>query len=186
VTRNYRLGRRQPAVDATASSIVTAARQLVQDRPSGQVSVAQIARRAGVSRITVYNRFGSRAGVLRSLAAPAAEEMTAESPRFEGDPRDALRRHLAEACARWAADPALFRNLPPPSPPLPADGRPRLLAERLAAQDALRPGCSLREAEDVIATLGSFAVFDRLHHDGRRPPAAVAEVLMRLAAGILA
>ena len=61
-----------------------------------------------------------------------------------------------------------------------------MLAERLAAQDSLRPGCSLREAEDVIAVLSSFAAFDRLYHDGRRPVSAVAEVLMRLAAGILA
>jgi hypothetical protein len=38
----------------------------------------------------------------------------------------------------------------------------------------------------VIATLTAFAVFDRLHRDGRRSPAAVADVLMRLASGILA
>jgi len=204
VTRSYRLGRRQPAVDATARAIVTAARQLVQEHPSAEVSVAQIARRAGVARITVYNRFGSREGVLTALAAtsqPASVRTDApttaaqvvdgpdyrgksgaEGPRSEGDPREALRRHLAAACSRWAADAALFRNLPPP----PEDGRARPLAEQLAAQDMLRPGCSLREAEDVIATLSSFAGFDRLYHDGRRPASAVAEVLMRLAAGILA
>jgi len=177
VARSYRLGKRQPAVDATARSIVSAARQLVQERPSAEVSVAAIARRAGVSRITVYNRFGSRQGLLAALGTPVVEM---EQP--DGDPRDGLRRHLAAASARWATDPALFRNLPLRS----EDGQPRLLAERLAAADMLRPGCSLREAEDVIATLSSFAVFDRLHHDGRRPPGAVAEVLMRLAAGILA
>ena len=175
--RSYRLGRRQPAVDATARSIVDAARQLVQESPSAEVSVAQIARRAGVSRITVHNRFGSRDGVLSSLVAPGTEAAPSE-----GDPEDALRRHLAATCSRWAADPALFRNLPPP----PEDGWARVLAERLAAQDSLRPGCSLREAEDVIAVLSSFAAFDRLYHDGRRPVSAVAEVLMRLAAGILA
>ena len=177
MTRSYRLGRRQPAVDATARSILTAARQLVQESPSAEVSVAEIARRAGVSRITVYNRFGSRDGLLASLVAPGTEVAPPE-----GDPREALRRHLAAVCSRWAAHPALFRNLPPP----PEDGRARLLAERLAAEDVLRPGCSLREAEDVIAALSSFAVFDRLHHDGRRPAIAVADVMMRLAAGILA
>ena len=175
------MGRRQPAVDATARSIVAAARHLVHEGPGDQVSVAQIARRAGVSRVTVYNRFGSREGVLRSLATQAAE-----APPIEGDPREALRHHLTDACARWAGDPALYRNLPPLSSPSAADGPPRMLAERLAAQDMLRPGCSLREAEDVIATLSSFPVFDRLHHDGRRPPAAVVDVLMRLGAGILA
>jgi AcrR family transcriptional regulator len=177
VTRTYRLGRRQPAVDATARSIVNAARQLVQERPSAEVSVAQIARRAGVSRITVYNRFGSRDSLLSSLVAPGTDVASSE-----GDGREALRRHLVAVCSRWSAEPTLLRNLPPP----PEDGRARVLAERLAAQDMLRPGCSLREAEDVIAALSSFAMFDRLHHDGRRPATTVAEVLMRLAAGILA
>jgi hypothetical protein len=60
------------------------------------------------------------------------------------------------------------------------------LAERLAASDELRPGCSIKEAEDVIGALTSFEVFDRLSKDGRRSPAAVAEILGRLASGILA
>jgi hypothetical protein len=38
---------------------------------------------------------------------------------------------------------------------------------------------------DVIGLLSSFAVFDRLHRDGRRPAAAVADVLMRMASAIL-
>ena len=62
----------------------------------------------------------------------------------------------------------------------------RPLAERLADEDELRPGCSIKEAEDVIAALTSFAVFDRLHRDGRRSAAAVTEILGRLAGGILA
>jgi hypothetical protein len=62
----------------------------------------------------------------------------------------------------------------------------RQLAERLAANDELRPGCSIKEAEDVIAALTSFAFFDRLYKDGRRSPAVVAEILARLASGILA
>jgi len=202
--RLYRLGRRQTSVDLTTSSILAAARELVAQGPASQASVGAVARRAGVSRITVYNRFGSREGVLTALAATAQpasvrtdapttaaqvvdgpdyrSKSGAEGPRSEGDPLEALRGHLAAACSRWAADAALFRHLPPP----PEDGRARPLAEQLAAQDVLRPGCSLREAEDVIATLSSFAVFDRLYHDGRRPASAVAEVLMRLAAGILA
>jgi AcrR family transcriptional regulator len=179
VPRRYRLGRRQPAVDATARSILAAARELVQEAPIAEVGVAQIARRAGVSRVTVYNRFGSREGVLGALAARRAD------PEPDGaDPVEDLRRYLAGSCSRWAADPPLFRNLGPAS--VPDDAGPRVLAERLAAADRLRPGCSLREAADVIGLLASFPVFDRLHHDGRRSPGAVVEVLMRLGAGVLA
>ena len=44
---------------------------------------------------------------------------------------------------------------------------------------------SLKEAEDVIAVLTSFAAFDRLHQDGRRSTAAVIEILMRMAGSII-
>jgi len=179
VTRSYRLGRRQPAVDATACAIVTAARQLVQEHPSAEVSVAQIARQAGVARITVYNRFGSRAGLLQALAPPHERPDLGES-----DPREALRRHIQSACATWAGNPALYRHLPHAQIDDPEANR--TLAESLAAADALRPGCSIKEAEDVVGALTSFAVFDRLHKDGRRPAAAVGEILTRLASAILA
>ena len=59
------------------------------------------------------------------------------------------------------------------------------LALRLAADDRLRPGCSIKEAEDVIGIVASFSVFDRLHKGGRRSPAGVAEILMRMASGVM-
>jgi AcrR family transcriptional regulator len=182
VGRPYRLGRRQAAVDQTAHSILDAARELVAGRPSSAVSVGEIARRAGVSRISVYNRFGSRAGVLGALALPAPSHPL-RAPA--DDPREALRAYLEGSCATWAASPALYRHLPAPAREA-AMEEAWELAGRLAAADVLRPGCSLREAEDVIGALSSFAVFDRLHRDGRRTTAAVADVLMRMASGILA
>ncbi len=179
IPRPYRLGRRQASVDRTAAAIVSAARQvLIEGSPSG-LSVGAVARRAGVSRLTIYNRFGSRA---RLLEAAVPHPMVIE-PDSE-DPREALRLLLQRACSAWAAHPALFRYLPETE-----HGDPdaaRHLAERLASADALRAGCSLREAQDVVGALTSFALFDRLHQDGRRSAAAVAEILMRMGAGILA
>lgn len=179
VVRPYRLGRRQASVDRTAESILAAARELLSRTPAESVSVGAIARQAGVSRLTVYQRFGSRSALFEALLptrVPAAAT--------EADPRKALQRHLLDACIAWAANPGLHRNLARSSA---ADAEThRRVAEQLLAADALRPGCSIREAEDVIAALGSFAVFDRLHRDGRRTPAAVADMLMRLAGGILA
>ena len=174
--RGYRLGRRQTSVDRTATAILDAARELIAE--GGPAGIGAIARRAGVSRITVYNRFGSRAGLLEALAphAPSAEPDSAE-------PRDRLRRQFERTSLGWAANPGLYRHLPETKDDSAAHGD---LAERLAAADALRPGCSIREAEDVISALSCFAVFDRLHKDGRRPPAAVSEILIRLARGILA
>ncbi len=186
-SRKYDLGRRQAATDRNRAAIVAAARELLVAGEDPGLSVVAAAGRAGVSRLTVYNRFGSKAGLLRAVAEEARRAAGSQLASEIGDPRDRLRQVITESCAVWASDPALFRRLPEAAgfenePP----GADRALAERLASSDQLRPGCSLREAEDVIGALISFATFDRLHKDGRRSLSAVTEILMRMAAAILA
>jgi AcrR family transcriptional regulator len=171
--RPYRLGRREPAVERTAATILQAARQLVAER-GGSVSVAELARRAGVSRATVYNRFGSRSAVMASLRPAPAPPAAGED----------LWTFIQRSCAAWAAAPPLYRHLGTVTGA--ESDTPRRIAAELAAADGLRPGCSLREAEDVITVLTSFPVFDRLHGEGRRSVAAVAAIIERLAQGILA
>jgi AcrR family transcriptional regulator len=187
VNGRHDLGKRQAGVDRTRAAVLTAARELVAAGGGSTLNVGAVARRAGVSRLTIYNRFGSRSGLLRAVAGEAQRRTlppaTANGSR---DPRTELHDRIAAACATWASDPALFRALPAATSAGDAAAlRDRALAERLAGSDQLRPGCSLKEAEDVIGVLTSFGVFDRLHQDGRRSPAAVAEILMRLAAAIL-
>ena len=92
---------------------------------------------------------------------------------------------ITDACALWASDPGLFRRLPQVADLEVENPSDRVLAERLADANLLRPGCSIKEAEDVIGAITSFAVFDRLYKDGRRSQAAVGEILMRLASTIL-
>ena len=168
MSRTYQLGRRQASVDRTSERILAAA-QAELERGSA-LSVGAVARAAGVTRATVYNRVGSRSELLRRLA-PAPAPATTDVEGF-----------LAARTGRWAANPALYRHLPEAD----ETETTRRLAEDLARLDLLRPGCSIKEAHDVLAALGSFPVFDRLHQDGRRTTAAVAEILMRLARGILA
>lgn len=174
--RPYRLGKRQAAVEQTRDRIINAAKELVT--AGTPPTVAAVARKAGVSRITVYNSFGSKGHLIERLR-PSDPVLPAPG----GSPRDQLRALFAESCSRWAVNPALFRHLP--SVPAAGIEAARRLAEQLANADFLRPGCSIKEAEDVIGVLTSFQVFDRLHQDGRRSPAAVGEILMRLASGIL-
>ena len=182
--RNYTLGRRQGAVDRTRMAILAAARHLVASGEPG-LSTGAVAKRAGVSRITVYNQFGSKAGLLRELSAGAHSRLSGQTPE-PADPRDQLRNRIADSCAHWSSHPALFRRLSQVGDlDIEAHGDDRALAERLAATDQLRAGCSIKEAEDVIGAVTSFAVFDRLHKDGRRSQAAVVEILMRLVATIL-
>jgi AcrR family transcriptional regulator len=184
VPRNYQLGRRRGAVEGTRRAILAAARELVGSGDAGFGTEA-VARRAGVSRITVYNHFGSKAGLLRELVTGAhrGQEADAHAP---ADPRDQVRKRIIDSCALWASDPGLFRHLPRVGDiDLEKLAGDRALAERLAAADQLRPGCSLKEAEEVIGVVSSFEVFDRLYKDGRRPQTAVVEILMRLASTIL-
>jgi AcrR family transcriptional regulator len=192
--REYRLGRRQAEVDRTRYRILAAARELVSEL-GPESSVGKVAKRAGVSRITVYNQFGSKAALLEALSAEAGPPPAGVAT---GDPAADLRLRIEQACAAWASDPRLHRQLAGRA--LGAAGvahgaagvvrneRPdhdHALAVRLAAFDRLRPGCSIKEAEDVIGTLTSFAVFDRLHKEGRRSVTAVAEILLRMASGLI-
>jgi AcrR family transcriptional regulator len=178
------LGRRQGEIDRTRSAILSAARELVAEHGPAS-SMGKVAERAGVSRITIYNQFGSKERLLEALAAGISG--AAPAAEAGADPRDELRRRIGQACTDWSADPSLYRRLDAHHP---WKGEPsdhdRALAERLAAHDQLRPGCSVKEAEDVIGILTSFAVFDRLHKGGRRSPSAVAEILMRMAREFLA
>jgi hypothetical protein len=173
--RSYQLGKRQASVDQTRESILRAARDEVV--AGAGVSLARVAEKAGVSRITVYNQFGSKAGLLEAVRPPAPPDEPSA-----GGARDELRQRISLACSTWAIHSSLLRHLPRTEQ---EESGNRQLAERLAGADALRPGCSIKEAEDVIGALTSFDLFDRLYRDGRRSPGAVAEILMRLASGIL-
>ena len=175
------MGKRQASIDRTHEAILAAAAGMIAAGPAHDVSLAEVARQAGVSRVTVYNRFGSRAGLLRALVPSGPSRPPAGETE---DPGSALRQRLAAVSARWAANPALHRHLGAGAEPAEAEAD-RALVERLAAADRLRPGCSIKEAEDVIAAVSSFAVFDRLYKDGRRSPAAVADILVRLVSTVV-
>ena len=184
--RRYRLGPQRVAeIERTRARILGAARRLVAEL-GPEIAVGKVAELAGVSRITVYNQFGSKAGLLEALSAglwPASQAGPAEGG---ADPAADLRRRIEQACAVWAADPALYGRLLGHGGEAKQSEADRALAERLAAHDRLRPGCSIREAADVIGVVTSFPAFERLHGRGRRSPSAVAEILLRMASGVMA
>lgn len=183
--RNYRLGRRVAETERTRARILASARRLVAEHGPA-TGVGKVAEHAGVSRITVYNQFGSKAGLLDALSAGLGRDMRTMPAENGADPAADLRRRIEQACAAWAEDPVLYRRLQGRDGEAAASDADHALASRLATHDRLRPGCSIREAADVIGILTSFPAFDRLHGRGRRSPSAVAEILLRMASGVMA
>jgi AcrR family transcriptional regulator len=65
--RSYTAVERQRSVDAGRERIVAAARDLLEADEAEGFSIDAVARRAGVARMTVYNQFESKAGLLEAL-----------------------------------------------------------------------------------------------------------------------
>lgn len=86
-------GRRELNKARTREAIVGALRELVAELPAADVTVEQVAARAGVSRRTFFNYFGSIPAVLSAVFADHAAAMIAQlDPDALGDdPVTALR-----------------------------------------------------------------------------------------------
>jgi AcrR family transcriptional regulator len=65
--RAYSSGERQRAVDAGRDRIIEAAKEVLHLDDVRAFSLEAVARAAGVTRMTVYNQFGSRAGLLEEV-----------------------------------------------------------------------------------------------------------------------
>ena len=66
--RPYRMERRRETADENRQRIINAARELLASREgSARFSVEEVARRAGVARMTGYYQFGSLRGLLEGL-----------------------------------------------------------------------------------------------------------------------
>jgi AcrR family transcriptional regulator len=69
--RRYVSAQRQDAAEATRARILEAARALFSERGIDKVTIAEVARRAGVAGSTVYALFASKSGILRALMQAA-------------------------------------------------------------------------------------------------------------------
>lgn len=73
MSRPYQARERQRQVDAGREKILAAARDLLDGDDGEAFSIDAVARRAGVARMTVYNQFESKAGLLEDLFDSIAE-----------------------------------------------------------------------------------------------------------------
>jgi AcrR family transcriptional regulator len=154
--------------------IEAAARSLREDASISSFSLDNVAKAAGVTRLTVYNQFGSRRGLLEAvfdeIARQGGLEGIADAMAI-ADPHAALDRLIEIFCAFWNRDPAVGRlhEAMATDPEFAAalidrnERRRRgvrVLVDRIAGKPASRR--ARQDAVDTIFALTSYAMFAML------------------------
>ena len=192
--RPYASPKRDAAAARTRQRLVRAAARLMRSKQGMRaLSLDSVARAAGVSRLTVYNQFGSRRGLLEALfddrARRGGMHRLAEA-MAEPDARAALERLIEIFCAFWAFDRAAMTGLVGAAgsdPDLHAgilarnERRRTALTILLNRLEMLRsaPPQTLSDLADVLFVLTSFGVFAELAKRGR-DTAAVCRLVKEL------
>lgn len=197
--RSYHLGRRQAAVDRTRARILAAARSVLLARNGPTFSIDAVARRARVTRATVYQRFGSRAKLLEALFDDLAREggMGELANAFRRpDPDEALALFVATFARFWTAHRPIHRRLLALGVLDAGLARTlsarqewrrqglRVIVGRMRERHGKRAADSHEETVDLLFTLTTFQTFDVLAGP-KRTPAQVAPLVLRAARAIL-
>ena len=154
-----------------------------------------VADRAGVARMTVYNQFRSRAGLLEALSDHLAERggiRTIRGAFLEPDPPKALRRLVETFVGFWASDTVTLRRLramgivAPGRDAAPRErdelrrGAVRTLLEKFDPELAHVDAGRREELVDYLTMLTSFETYDALASP-KRSPDGIAETLTKRA-----
>ncbi len=180
--RSYTALERQRSVEVGRDRIVAAARELLDDDGAESFSIDAVARRAGVARMTVYNQFESKAGLLEALFDSLAQRgplgQMAEIFAIV-DPLDALDEYVAVFGRFWTTNRRTHRRLRAAAlhDDELADAiasrnerRQRGISELLRRlDDRIQPTVPRDELNNVIHVLLSFDTFDALAGPDRTP-----------------
>src|ERR687895_1856942 len=112
-TRSYTAGRRRGSPQSV-DRVLEAAERLIRNDQFHSATMEELAAAAGVSRATVFNRFGSKLGVLQALFTRAMEgpEMGAIREALElEDPVASLEALIGAACAIWESQGYIHEQL---------------------------------------------------------------------------
>lgn len=193
--RAYKSPLRDAAASATRDRIVAAAAAILGAADGiRKFSLEAVAKKAGVTRLTVYNQFGSR----RALLEAVFDERAARGGLFRiveamqnPDPQAALLHIIGIFCDFWNSDPGTMRLLHAAgasdaefaeSVNERNERRRNVLAavvRRLAAGRA-QPPRALGNLVDVLFALTSFAFFSQLK-TGKRTAAAAGRIIEQMA-----
>lgn len=159
-----------PRRERTTSALLAAAERLFTDRALDDVTVEEIAAEAGVAVGSIYNHFGSKAGLHAAAVEQALDVDRTHMDRAYVDDRgpvDQIRAAAAEYLAFALDHPDHFRMLAAPPDPgrYPAGRRTAdLLASRVAEQNdrlaaAIRAGVESGELRDIDPDLAATALW---------------------------
>jgi AcrR family transcriptional regulator len=193
--RAYKSPVRDAAASATRERIVAAAAAILGAADGiGKFSLEAVAKKAGVTRLTVYNQFGSR----RALMEAVFDERAARGGLFriveamqDPDPQAALLRIIGIFCAFWDSDPGTMRLLHAAGASdaefaasvLERNERRRSVLSaivRRLADGRAPPPKALGNLVDVLFALTSFAFFSQLTA-GRRTAEAARRMIEEMA-----
>jgi AcrR family transcriptional regulator len=195
--RSYTAVERQRSVESGRERIVAAARDLLEADEAEGFSIDAVARGAGVARMTVYNQFESKAGLLEALfdslalrgplsqmadifkqpdVFVALDEYVAMFGRFWTMNRRAHRRLRAAALHDDELAAAMERR---------NERRRKGVTELLRRLgDKAPPSIPRDEVVNVIYVLLSFETFNAFAGE-RRTPEDVTPIVRRLVRGVL-
>jgi AcrR family transcriptional regulator len=114
--RTYRMQARQASAEETRARVVSAARALLSARRGiDAFTIDSVARKAGVSRMTVYHQFGSKTGLIEAVFDSLAI-VRVGVPRLIAalgldDPRETLVAFVDVFADVWQADRVVIRRL---------------------------------------------------------------------------
>ena len=185
--RAYKSPRRDAAAARTRCRIVIAAATILGAAEGiGGFSLEAVAKKANVTRLTVYNQFGSRRALLEAVfderAARGGLRRIADA-MAGSDPQAGMQQIIAIFCDFWSFDPkalGLLHAAGANDPEFEASVRERnerrrrllsVLVRRMAEDRQLRPK-TIRDLVDVLFALTSFPFFSQLTAAGRTADAA--------------
>ncbi len=172
-------------------TLLDAARNLLGDRPWAQISMAEVARAAGVSRQTLYKEFGSRDEFAQAFVIrEGARFLDAVERAIElhlDDPRAAVAAGLEVFLSAAAEDPLVALLLADDGtggmlPLITTQSRPVLLWASARLSDAMRAGWPHADDEDVELLADTFVrlaiSYVTMPRDSPRETAAAATALL--------
>ena len=143
VKRRYELKERAVKQAETRQRIVDATMALHREVGPARTTISEVARRAGVGRVTVYNHFPDENALLAACTAQLAAESPPPDPRGWArvkDPGDRLKAALAELYAYYRDNDVMLANVGRDAAIVPA------LADVLAAAGAQEHQAAMLDA----------------------------------------